>query len=111
MAEPHTIDYVTPGRFFCLLQLPPSNHYLRTFSNIFPKSTRKMCPCTTGHPCLYYWLRVSVGSIGSYPCSLLDPLLFLMTLSTKYMLVQEVFLGTLQGTKVRSKCQKALKLY
>src|SRR6218665_2908026 len=23
----HTIDYVTPGRFFCLLQLPPLYHY------------------------------------------------------------------------------------
>src|SRR6218665_870373 len=27
MAEPHTIDYVTPGRFFCLLFKSPSTHY------------------------------------------------------------------------------------
>src|SRR6218665_4138240 len=27
MAEPHTIDYVTPGRFFCLLFKPPLYHY------------------------------------------------------------------------------------
>src|SRR6218665_451337 len=29
MAEPHTIDYVTPGRFFCLRWFLPSNHYSR----------------------------------------------------------------------------------
>jgi len=27
-AERHTIDYVTPGRFFCLCFLPPLYHYL-----------------------------------------------------------------------------------
>src|SRR6218665_466388 len=27
MAEPHTIDYVTPGRFFCLRFWLYSNHY------------------------------------------------------------------------------------
>src|SRR6218665_3865084 len=34
MAEPHTIDYVTPGRFFCLLFKLQSNHYSRDMGEV-----------------------------------------------------------------------------
>src|SRR6218665_2332098 len=39
MAEPHTIDYVTPGRFFCLFWWLPCTHYYPP-SQIIPGATR-----------------------------------------------------------------------
>src|SRR6218665_2880883 len=54
MAEPHTIDYVTPGRFFCLLFKPPLTHYLlspaeTTASNLDVEKFQKIFKLNVKH--------------------------------------------------------------
>src|SRR6218665_478692 len=74
MAEPHTIDYVTPGRFFCLRWFLYSNHYSQRahlFRSKIPRAD-DISSCQIVLPSFYmYVVRLSV--LISVPLFLVSP--------------------------------------